>query len=1058
MPMCSRCGEENPEWARFCQACSAPLGPAARPREVRKSVTVVFCDVAGSTALGERLEPETTRRVMTRYFESMRAVVERHGGVVEKFIGDAIMAIFGIPRLHDDDALRAVRAAQDMRNELAVLNKELERDHGVAIDVRIGVNTGVVVAGDPASRQQLVTGDAVNLAARLEQAASAGDVLIGASTHGLVRDAATLEPVEPIAVKGKALPVPAFRLIAVSPTALARARRMDSAMVGRDRERGSLGQAFRYSAGARSCHLVTVLGPAGVGKSRLVAEFLGDVRESARVVQGRCLSYGEGITYFPIREIVEQAADLSDLDRTEEWVAKVTALLDGEDDGRLVAERIGATIGISSTGVSQEEAFWAVRKLLGSLGRKEPLVVVIDDVQWAEPALLDLIEHVADRSRDAAILLVCLARLELLEARPGWVEGRRPNAATISLEPLSEDECIQLIDNLLGRSGLSEEAGRRIAAAAEGNPLFVEEFLSMLIDDGLLRRTDGRWTVTGDLSELTVPPTIDALLSARIDRLPEPERAAIERGAVEGKRFHVGAVLAQSSDQDRREVPSVLRSLARLDLIRPDRPDFAGQEAFGFRHQLIRDAAYGSIPKDRRAELHERFSAWLEGQAGVLAGDLDGIIGYHLEQAYRYHAELGPPDERAIGLSRRGAEHLASAGHGAAARSDAHAAANLFGRAVELLPGDEPMRGKLIPELAWTLIETGELDRALDLVREQAEDEGSVARRDLVRCQLRQLKSEATIGDVAQAAERLLEVFERIGDDVWSVRASLVVAFNRFVLGSCRATMEVLERVEPRADRIGALREQNEILKHLISALLWGPTPAPQAIERIDRIRHGFDQPSLDVFATQVLSALHAMEARFDLSRALADQSLRASREFGLWFLEASAAVHLSYAAQVAGDQSESERLLREGIAALERIGEQGYLSTMATSLAEVLVDQDRVEEAERYIAMARASGVEDDLATQASWRVVRARILVRRGEHEKARRLVEEGATMWDTSDYLDTRGITWLQASEVRRLCGDLVGAAEAAEEAVELFEAKGNVVSAERARAARVALGVG
>jgi tetratricopeptide (TPR) repeat protein len=285
-----------------------------------------------------------------------------------------------------------------------------------------------------------------------------------------------------------------------------------------------------------------------------------------------------------------------------------------------------------------------------------------------------------------------------------------------------------------------------------------------------------------------------------------------------------------------------------------------------------------------------------------------------------------------------------------------------------------------------------------------------------------------------------------------------MVAMDRFILGSCRATMEALERVEPRASRIGALREQNEILKYLIAVQLWGPTPVPEAFDRIDRIRHGFDQPSLDVFATQVLSALHAMAARFDLSRALADQCLGAGREFGSWFLDASAAVHLSYAAQVAGDLPEAERILRRGIAALERIGEKGFLSSMASSLAEVLVDQDRVEEAERYVEMARASSVEDDLSTQASWRVVRARILARRGEHQEARRLVEEGTAMWDTSDYLDARGNAWLAASEVRRLAGDVRGAAEAAQAALELFEAKGNVVSAGRARAARADLPVG
>jgi len=328
VPICEKCGEDNPERAKFCLNCAAPLAAAPAPREVRKTVTVVFTDMTGSTAMGERLDPETLRRVMTRYYEVLREVLERHGGTVEKFIGDGVMAVFGIPIVHEDDALRAVRAAADMRAELARLNAELDRDHGVTIGIRTGVNTGEVVTG-AGSGDSLATGDAVNVAARLEQAAQPGEVLIGQDTYRLVRDAVEVDGVDPLALKGKADPVPAFRLRSVAVGVEGLARHLDSPMVGRDRERQLLTQAFDRSIDESTCHLFTVLGAAGVGKSRLVAEFLSSVRDTATVLLGRCLPYGEGITYWPITEIVTAAAGIAEADSPEEATRKLFALLEG---------------------------------------------------------------------------------------------------------------------------------------------------------------------------------------------------------------------------------------------------------------------------------------------------------------------------------------------------------------------------------------------------------------------------------------------------------------------------------------------------------------------------------------------------------------------------------------------------------------------------------------------------------------------------------------------------------------------------------------------------------
>ncbi|HXH96859.1 MAG TPA: adenylate/guanylate cyclase domain-containing protein, partial [Gaiellaceae bacterium] len=543
---------------------------------VRKTVTVVFCDVTGSTALGERLDAEALRSTMGRYFKEIRGIVERHGGTVEKFIGDAVMAVFGIPVAHEDDALRAVRAVAEIRERLGVLREELS----VALSFRTGVNTGEVVAG---SGETLVTGDAVNVAARLEQAASPGEILIGAATLALVRDAVSVEPIPPLELKGKSEPVQAFRLLTVDVTADAFKRRLDAPLVGRVGEQQRLRAEFDSVVSERACRLFTLLGVAGVGKSRLVAEFLATVEESAEVLHGRCLHYGQDITYWPLVEML---------------------IAIGVEPGEVI-------------GSSPAETQLAFRKLLEGRADGRPQIVVLDDIQWAEPVFLDLVEHVADWSHDAPIFLLCVARPELLEARPGWGGGKL-NATTIPLEALSGEDCELLVSRLAGGDRLSEDARRRILAAADGNPLFIEEMLA-LVSEG------------GDDATVVVPPTIQALLQARLDRLGTGERDVVGRGAVEGQVFHRGPVSELAPEPERDEVATHLLSLVRKQMIRPDQPTFPDDEAFRFRHLLIRDAAYGSLPKETRADLHERFADWLDAHATLV--EQDEIVGYHLEQA-----------------------------------------------------------------------------------------------------------------------------------------------------------------------------------------------------------------------------------------------------------------------------------------------------------------------------------------------------------------------------------------------------------------------------------------
>jgi class 3 adenylate cyclase len=595
--------------------------------EVRKVITIVFTDLVGSTALGERLDPETLRHVMSRYFDTMRATLERHGGTVEKFIGDAIMAVFGIPTLHEDDALRAVRAAVEMRGALDRLNDDLEREHDVRIVTRTGVNTGEVVSGDAQTERKLATGDAVNVAARLEQAAPAGEILVGAETYRLVCDVVEAETVAPIAAKGKSEPVSAWRLIDVLGEVPVGEER--SPFVGRQAELVGLPDAFAAAAHRQRCALATIVGPSGLGKSRLARELGSTIDADAHVATGRCLAYGEGVTYAPLAEIVDQLT--SDLE----------GFLAGEDEGTVIEERIKAAIGSSDATASPEEIAWAFRKFFEVAGRHRPLVVVVDDIHWAEPVLLDLLEYVLGFSSGAAILLVCLARPDLFDVRPTWATPR-PNTTLVSLEPLTDDDARGLIDRLGRERQLDDAMRAQIVAAAEGYPLFVEQMLALHADD--------------PHGELVVPPTIQALLAARIDRLEPEERDVLTRASVEGRLFHRAAVSALLEPEAREGVGTHLLSLLRKQFLVPDRAVFAGDDGFRFGHALIRDAAYTSMPKQLRAELHERYARWLEEHAS--ADEYIEIVAFHLELAWRYCAEL---DIEAHELAREAGERLWSA-------------------------------------------------------------------------------------------------------------------------------------------------------------------------------------------------------------------------------------------------------------------------------------------------------------------------------------------------------------------------------------------------------------
>jgi class 3 adenylate cyclase/tetratricopeptide (TPR) repeat protein len=1035
MVTCASCGQEIPEGFAFCGACGAPLAPHEAPREVRKTVTVVFSDVTGSTKLGEQLDPESLRRVMSRYFDEMQAVVESHEGTVEKFIGDAVMAVFGIPVLHEDDALRAVRAAVEMRERLAGLNGELERDWGVRIEVRTGVNTGEVVAGDAAGSQRLATGDAVNVAKRFEEAAPPGEILIGEPTFRLVRDAVEVESVEPLSLKGKSDEVAAYRIVALSGNAPGRARRLDSPMVGRERELGALDHAYRRAVEERACHLFTVLGAAGVGKSRLVAEFLARVGAEATVIRGRCLPYGEGITYWPLAEALRGRFG-------DDPLAGLRAAVQ-VDDAMLITERIAAAIDLGGSAGPSDETAWAVRQLFESEAQRQPLVVLFDDLQWAEPTFLDLVEHLADWSRDAAILLICLARPEFLDERPGWGGGKF-NATSALLERLSDDESGELVGNLLGRAQLDDTIQRRIMDAAEGNPLFVEEMLAMLIDDGLLTQQDGDWVPSGDLSQITVPPTIHALLAARLDRLGRDERAVIERGSVEGKVFHRGAVAELTTNELRESVWNHLQALVRKELIRPDRTDLPGQDAFKFRHLLIRDAAYEAMPKELRAELHERFADWLD-QIDAQLADRDEIIGYHLEQAYRYRSELAPVDDAGQALATRAGERLGRAAARAMRRADVRATIGLTERALALLPEKHALRPRLLSDLGFSFRERGDLDeaqRAFESGLAAANEVGDRQSAALTEARLAALRTMR--GGMMEDGMLILstrrEELEGLGDQ--EALAEALFLLGQHLTWTDDDATEALEEGARIARDVGNLRLESACIGWLCVDCFWNDGAVEEGLALCARL---LDRPDVGREGSRLLvlaGNFKRMAGRRDEGMADIAEGTAQLMELGRTVDAHAYAMATACVSLLGGDHAAAEEQIMPAHTALSAYGEVGYLSTVAGIAAISKAAQGRYDEAEPLVDEAAEIGAEDDASTQVYWRLGKARILSARGAHDEACGLAREAVALLHPRRLFDL-ALANAAAAEVLHAAGRNPEAKECLEQSLAARKRKGSVI---------------
>ena len=909
---------------------TSPADPSPGRRPSRRVVTALFCDVTGSTALGEELDPEALHEVMNRYLRELRAVIERHGGSVDKFIGDAMMAVFGIPQLREDDALRAVRAAWEIRERLPAVAEEV----GVALTFRTAVNTGMVLSG---GGENLAIGDAVNVAARLEQSAAPGEILLGSETLRLVRDAVRVEELEPLPVKGKADPVRSFKLVGIDLHAARRAPPFDRPLVGRERELDLVRQAWERTVEESGCHLFTLLGLAGVGKSRLAAELLSGVGDTATALRGRCLHYGEGITFWPVVEALTPVGARADR----------------------VLERLG-----SGGAATPEELFWEVRRLLVALARERPVILHIDDLQWGEQMLLDLLDHIVELSRGVPILLLCTARPELLDDRPNWGGGKL-NATSALLQPLGASECEVLLDQL--GDGINRELKARVIAASEGNPLFLEEMAALAREQ----------------QTFAVPPTIQALLAARLDRLPAEQRELLERGAIEGEVFHLAAVRALAGDGQAGFLELALAALVRQELIRPHASTLERDDAFRFRHILIRDAAYAGLPKTLRADLHERFARWLEQRSRELS-EVDEIAGWHLEQGIRYRTELGRKLDPA--LSQRAAEHLHAAGRRASWRGDAGAAVNLLERALALVPQASTIGATVCVDLAERLLDIGDLARMDELLSAAERDPHTADLAALTRLDwMLAAEPQNAVRAIETRLPRILERVETAADARGLAKAHMLAFELHWYAGRVAAAGGELRRVADYARDAGDGGTRSRALGWSLIALIAGPADAKTLEEAIGAMEREDLGPYLAAYLDRGRAELERLNGNLDAARRFARRAIEGVGALGKGATQGGFELVLGELELLAGSPAVALEALLRSDAILAELGERAVRSTTQALLAAAHERLGNRDAARASCELSDKLAAREDVLNYMTTHRVRARLALAEGDDNAA-------------------------------------------------------------------------
>lgn len=1022
----------------------AGLRPAP---EVRKLVTVLAADLSVVSDAVDDIDPEQARAVLAGPLAELRTICEGHGGTVEPGIGDSFLALFGIPRLHEDDALRAMRAASALQDRVRVVSHELEARRGPGLELRVGVSSGAVLVGDAASGGTAVTGDPVTGSARLAQGAAAGDVVMSRKTFSLVRDAVTAEPVS--AITGRVGAAPIWRLVGATVGAAGHVRSADGPFLGRDRDLRKLQSAWDDVREERRPHLFTILGTAGVGKSRLVAEFRTALDPETRVVAGTCLSYGDGITYWPLREVVHGAVGIVEVDDAAAARARLDDVLAAQRDGQQVADHLAAAIGLSDDAVPGVEIPWAARTLLEVLARQAPLIVIWDDLQWAEPPFLQLVEHIADLARDVPLMLLCMARPEFLDQNPGWAGGKLA-ATTILLNPLGSETAGRLLAGLPGGSALPDDVQVRIGAAAEGNPLYLEEMLRMLVDEGrLVQADDGSWTVAGDLGDMTLPPTILGLLASRLELLPDTERTFAERASVVGRVFEAGAIRELSPEADRIHLPDRLEGLVRKDLVgRSSDPGLGGDEAYRFRHLLIRDAAYEAMPKSERAALHERVAGWLEIVGGDRGAEYVEIVAHHLDEAYRYRSlvgEVGPEMER---LADRAAAALVEAGTRAYERGDQRGAADLLGAAWSIPGRARDQAADIFARYCASLRGLRRMSELQDLVAGAGAWAASASDRLAAWHELQSLLLAADrVGPEKDLAKLgpLDARFEALGDDLgraWTLQL-LGVALMR--QGSVAAAVEVTRAGIAAAARAGSREREARLQVNLLDCLFVGPAPLSEAEREIAAMVERPDLPRQHrAFVSSYEADIRAMRGDLAEARQTYAEAIAVCGEVDPKGVPLLVIAQADLEQRVGSVERARELLLpmadENSDQSVEWASAAGVLSVSAARLGDYAQAASWIERA------GEGDGVDDRAL------LLRASSLVAAGSErwDQAIRFAEESVEAALAADKVLLHADALRHLGELQRSVGRAPAADDPLEVALSLYESKGDLVSASAVRA--------
>ncbi|HEV3472474.1 MAG TPA: AAA family ATPase, partial [Actinomycetota bacterium] len=886
-----------------------------------------------------------------------------------------------------------------------------------------------------------------------------GGIVVGADTHRLIYRSTTLTPLGEVELPGKTEALAAFSIEDLHDATGERG--LDTPLVGRRRELEALERAFERVVEDRNCSLFTLLGAAGVGKSRLVREFVQRIEGRARVLRGRCLPYGDGITFWPVMEAVSEAAAISDRDSQEDALGKIMDLLGGHEDAKTITNLVGEALGLGQRTAGQEEIFWAVRLLFETLASTDPLVIVFDDIHWAEETFLDLLDHLVDWTTDAPLFVVCLARQELIENRPTW-GGGKVNSTSMLIDVLRDDEAQDLFGHVLGGdvTEVRDQLGP-VLEASGGNPLFLEETIAMLVEDGALKKVDGRWRATKDIAGVSIPPTIHGLLAARIEQLSAGERQAIEVASVTGKVFSaqsVGHLLEEWEDSR-----LLLQSLERKGLVRRDvASDFAGEEMYRFRHILIRDAAYNGIPKERRADLHESYAEWLIEVLGERVAEYDEVIGYHFEQAHLYHEELGSKPTEA---RHRAAEHLGSGGRRALMRGDHRAARSLLTRALALA-GMDPASLQIAIDLGDTLREEGQYDaacRVLSTAQEDARRRGDVAGEKLALLELEDTRLHSEPGrstsDLIGLIQESIQTFEDIGYDLGLAYAYRALGFVHDTAGRSSESQEAVRKAIHHAQKAGDTYRTRSYQRVLMGSVSWGPIDLGalqrETEEFLADARANADLRS-EARALGILATVFALRGDVDVGRRLIAEQKAIYDKVGMEVYLAWSAFESSAVELAAGDLDGAERELRAAAEILEAKEEGVVLPTILALLADTLFEKGERDGRLALIERAETMAPEDDVLTHIKCRSVRAKLLAHESRFAEALERARSAVSLASATEYLDWHGYALQDLAMVAAAAGERAEANDALNQARDLFDRKGMKVASERVARDLISLG--